>query len=281
MAQNTTGSRKFVAIVLAGDRGPDDPLLRAEKVPGKALIRIEKKVMLERVLEALLEADSIEEIVVSGPPAGVVEQNPILQRLFAEPLVSWQENAASPSLSAARALETLPITTPVLLTTADHALLTAEMVDFFCREAQRNKAADLAVGMEEYRLLQAAFPESRRTVTRFRDGGYCSCNLFAFLSPESRRAAIFWRQVEKERKKPLKLISLCGWPTVIRFLLGRLSLDDGLERLGRRLGLEARAVRLPFAEAAIDVDKPADLELVRRIVATRKLENSCDRKESS
>ncbi|HFD15721.1 MAG TPA: MobA-like NTP transferase domain containing protein, partial [Rhodospirillales bacterium] len=31
----------------------------------------------------------------------------------------------------------------------------------------------------------------------------------------------------------------------------------------------ARAVVLPFAEAAVDVDKPADLELVERLLAGR------------
>jgi hypothetical protein len=33
--------------------------------------------------------------------------------------------------------------------------------------------------------------------------------------------------------------------------------------------MRLKAVILPFAEAAIDVDKPADLELVERILAAR------------
>jgi hypothetical protein len=39
--------------------------------------------------------------------------------------------------------------------------------------------------------------------------------------------------------------------------------------LSRRLGAEVRPVILPFAEAAIDVDKPGDLALVRGILAGR------------
>ena len=35
------------------------------------------------------------------------------------------------------------------------------------------------------------------------------------------------------------------------------------------VGATVRAVELPFAEAAIDVDKPADLKLAARILARR------------
>jgi len=37
--------------------------------------------------------------------------------------------------------------------------------------------------------------------------------------------------------------------------------------VSRRLGIDAAAVVLPMAEAAIDVDKPADLDLVESILA--------------
>ena len=40
-----------------------------------------------------------------------------------------------------------------------------------------------------------------------------------------------------------------------------------MARVSRRRRLRARAVRMPFAEAAIDVDKPADLDLVEAILA--------------
>ena len=40
-----------------------------------------------------------------------------------------------------------------------------------------------------------------------------------------------------------------------------------MRRLSGKLGLAAACVTMPFAEAAIDVDKPADLALVERILA--------------
>ena len=46
---------------------------------------------------------------------------------------------------------------------------------------------------------------------KFKDGAYCGCNLFGFLNPRAHRAAQFWRQIEQERKKPLKMMRILGW----------------------------------------------------------------------
>ena len=64
-------------------------------------------------------------------------------------------------------------------------------------------------------------------------------------------------------KKPLVVIGLLGWWAVIRYRLGLLSLEEALAKLSKRLGLRMRAVILPYANAAIDVDSIADLMLVR------------------
>jgi hypothetical protein len=75
----------------------------------------------------------------------------------------------------------------------------------------------------------------------------------------------FWQRVEAERKHPLRVIRILGWTTVLRFLLGRLTLDDALGRLSVRLGCTAGAVVLPYAEAAVDVDTVADWQDAERI----------------
>jgi len=257
---------QFTAIVLAGDRGPDDPLIAASSAQCKAMIPVSGRPMLFRVLDALLAAPTIDTVILSGPPEPEIKKSPELRRYLTSPRISWQENDTTPSRSAYQTLQSLPKSRKVLLTTADHALLKPEIIDFFCRKA-RNLNADVVVGMENYHLLQQAFPESKRTVTRFKDGEFCSCNLFAFLTPQGRTAAEFWQKIEKERKKPLRLISLCGWLTVLNYFLGRLTLSQALRNLAKKMDLTADVVLLPFPEAAIDVDKIADLELVNRIIA--------------
>ena len=57
--------------------------------------------------------------------------------------------------------------------------------------------------------------------------------------------------------------------TLLRFLLGRLTLAAAVQRLSAIIGASIAAVEMPFAEAAIDVDKPSDLALAERILAGR------------
>jgi len=165
-------------------------------------------------------------------------------------------------------MQFLSDSTPVLVTTADHALLTAEMVDYFCSAARKN-GKDVVVGLALHELVTTKYPETKRTAIQLADGSYCSCNLFGFLTPEARSAAHFWRKVESQRKKTLRVIAGFGWLNLLRYLLKRPSLEEGLDRISQRLGLRAGAVVMPFPEAAVDVDTVNDWKLVESIVANR------------
>ena len=261
-------TKPYSAIILAADRDPEDPVAQSAAVSCKALTQVLGREMVLRVLDALAEADQIDKRLLSGPPVVAVEQNPELSVLVSSGRVKWFAPEDTPSTSALNVLQSLPEDIPVLVTTADHALLTAEMIDHFCSEA-RTSGCDVLAGVAEYELIAEAVPGTRRTVTQLKDGGYCGCNLFAFMTPQSRKAADFWRKVEKERKKPLRIIKVMGWLAVIRYLLGRLSLEQALAGLSQRMGLRVGVVRMPFAEAAIDVDKVEDLLLVESILTER------------
>jgi GTP:adenosylcobinamide-phosphate guanylyltransferase len=82
-------------------------------------------------------------------------------------------------------------------------------------------------------------------------------------------AVRFWRGMERNRKKPWRLMAAAGLPTLYRYLRGRLDLAAAFERLSVVSGARVRPVLLAQPEAAIDVDKPEDLALVERILAER------------
>lgn len=257
----------FAAIVLAGDRSAHDPLVEAASVPCKALVPVGNVPMVIRVLNALQVSRCVDRCLLVGPPWSIIEETPALRDLVDTNAVLWQPTQPTPSRSAGHALETLAPETPVVLTTADHALLNPEMVEYFCARVS-GLDCDLAVGLAPASLVKAAFPESKRTVIRLQDGGYCGCNLFAFLTPKARTAVTFWRGVEQDRKIPWKLIRRFGWGMVIRYALRRLSLEDGLRGASRVLGLEVGAVVMPFAEAAVDVDSVDDWRLVQAVAGS-------------
>ncbi|MEE9526876.1 MAG: NTP transferase domain-containing protein [Syntrophobacteria bacterium] len=258
----------FTAVVLAGDRKPGDPVAEAAGVSCKSLIPVGGRPMVLRVLDALEAAREIEGIVLCGPDKSAVDQDKELRVRIGSGKVRWVESQATPSSSAYLAMQPLPDSTPVLVTTADHALLTAEMVDYFC-SGVRGSGKDVVVGLALHELVTAKYPETKRTAIPLGDGSYCSCNLFGFLTPEARSAAHFWRKVESQRKKTLRLIAGFGWFNLLLYLLKRPSLEEGLERISKRIGLRAGAVLLPFPEAAVDVDTFSDWKLVESIVANR------------
>jgi len=225
--------------------------------------------MVLRVLGALAEAETVGDRILCGPSWHAVEEHKELHDLIASGQVKWVEAQATPSSSAYAVMQSLPFEQQVLLVTADHALLSAGLIDYFCSEARRRNC-DVAAGFAAYDLVISAYPDMKRTVMTFGDGGVCGCNLYAFLSGRGRSAAALWRQVETLRKKPLKLISALGWIPVLRYLLGRLTLREAISRLSRRLDLSIEAVMLPFPEAALDVDKVSDWELAQRIVGEKR-----------
>jgi hypothetical protein len=118
-------------------------------------------------------------------------------------------------------------------------------------------------------VIQARFPEARRTYLRFRDEAYSGANLFLFRTPQARDAALFWRRVESQRKQPWRIARAFGLTNLALFLTRRLDLTGAFERVSRVVGIRVRAIELLQAEAAVDVDKLADLILVREILKAR------------
>jgi CTP:molybdopterin cytidylyltransferase MocA len=55
----------------------------------------------------------------------------------------------------------------------------------------------------------------------------------------------------------------------MRYLLGQLSMDQALSQLSKKMQLRVGVVRMPFAEAAVDVDKIDDLLLVESILSEK------------
>ena len=258
--------QRFTAVVLAADRAPNDPVATAAQVPCKALARVADRPMVFRVLDALAASDQIDTCLLCGPPAAIVEREPLFQERLASPKLKWLPPGGTPSTSVSAALAAAPAGKPVLVTTADHALLQPAMVAYFCREA-RATGCDVVAALAPYDQIMAKYPGMRRTRTRFREGGFCGCNLFAFLTPAGHRAADYWRRVENERKRPVKMLTELGWGVVLRYLLGRLSLSDALQHVSRRMGLRVGVVIMPFPEAAVDVDSVADWHAAGRIAS--------------
>ena len=242
------------ALILAGSRPGTDPLAAQAGVDHKALIRVGGDTLLGRVAAAVRGA-GIDAVAVSTGP-GPVEAAALAQGLDVVPV------AAGPSGSVRLALARLG--TPLLVTTADHALLEHAWIEAFV--AAVPPGADVAILLARRGTIEAALPGSRRTYLRFADGAWSGCNLFLLTTPHAVAALDLWGIVEADRKRPWRIVRRFGWGMLVRYLLGRLTLAEAVARLGRIAGVTAAVVESPFGLAAVDVDTIDDLRAVRDLV---------------
>lgn len=252
----------FNALVLAGSRGGTDPLATYASVTDKALIRIDDETMLERVVIALRAAGAGRIAVSANAPAVRAEA----ERLGAEPL----DAGAGPSISARIGLQALGA--PLLVTTADHALLRPEWITDFLTDAPAD--ADVAALLARRDVIERDAPPTRRTYLRFADGAWSGCNLFLCRTARAEAAIDLWMSVERDRKRPWRIVRRLGPGMLLRYLTGRLTLDAALARLGALVGVRAAAVAARHGLAAVDVDKPADLDLVRGMLQSHPFQST-------
>lgn len=247
----------FAALILAGSRpGAPDPVAAYANAPHKALITLDGRSLLSRVAAAVRDAGAARIAVISSHPAVRAEA----ERQGVEVL----DEAAGPSLSVQAAAGHLG--TPLLVTTADHALLDGEWIARFIADTPAD--ADVAALVAARATVEAAAPGTQRTWLRLADGDWSGCNLFYLANPRALGAVDLWRQVEAERKRPWRQAMILGPAMLLAFVLRRLSLKAAAQRLGDLAGVNAVIVESPFGLASVDVDKPSDLDLVRKLVGS-------------
>lgn len=250
------------AVVLAGERPGGSPLSRELSVPASVLVPVAGQASVVRVVDTLRACRWVDGGILCGPERSVVDNSQVLGRMLSTGDYRWLPPQPGPAASALAALA--EVDRPVLLTTGDHALLSASILDEFCRQAIAG-TYDVVAGLVPYQRVCSAFPESRRTVLRFADGEFCGSNLFAILSHRGDRAVEFWRRLESDRKRPWKMAHKLGWGTLFRYLTRRLTLDDALGVLSHRAQCAIGYILLHDARAAVDVDSMADWRLANHV----------------
>lgn len=252
----------LTALLLAGRRGGCDDLARTAGYSHKALITVAGVPLIARVLDSLRAVARIGKVVISIDAAAV------LRNVDAAAGLDVHASRISPAASVADYLRTRPEVGPILVTTSDHPLLSAEILAYFC-SAAGDIEADVVVGVVAESVFRARYPESRRTFVAFEGERLCGANLFLLQTPAAARAVRFWERAGQFRKRPWRLTSLFGVWNLLCFACGRLDRRTAIDRVSRVIGAQVEVVELPFAEAAIDVDTPHDLETVERILAAR------------
>jgi len=211
----TQSYQPFTAVVLAADRTGEDPVARAQEYPAKRSPRSAGAHAVS-VLDALEASNLVNTCMVCGPPAAIVDRAPLVRQRLSASGMKWlaprplqHQHPGGAQLNHRRDPGASDDGRPRPSHTRDGRSFRREALATDC---------DVVAALASHALVMP-IPGNAPHPTRFSDGAFCGCNLFAFLTAESRTAQTSAAsrkrsQAAAQNDRPL------GWMVVLRYLLG-------------------------------------------------------------
>ena len=253
------------AIVTAGGiPQPQDPLYTYSHGDSKALIDVAGKPMIQWVLDALGDSKSVDNVIVIGLSAksGLTCKKPM------HFLSNQGRMLANIVAGINKALELNKKTQYVLVVSSDIPALKPEMVDWLVETCMQTKD-DLYYGICPRDVMEARFPDSKRTYTKLKDIQLCGADINLTHVRMATEHLDLWESLIGNRKSPLKQAGLIGLDTFFQVVTRSITLEDLVAKVCNRIGIKGRAISWPYAEPCMDIDKPHQLELLRTDLANQ------------
>lgn len=258
----------YTALVLAARRpGEINPLSSAEGVSHKCLIDMVGRPMIAWVVECLANSPDIGKILICIDEVEAVAAIPPLDRLAREGRLAYVPSGDNLFESVKLGLSG-DVTYPVLVTTADNALMTPEMIAHYCASVKADRC-DVGVAITRAETIWAKYPEGQRRPHRFADGRYSNCNIFTLRSTNALRAAKAFEGGGQFGKSKMRVLQAFGIFNLLLYLSKRLTLAQTFRRISKRFGVRVAPIELPFAEAPIDVDNERTARIAREVLQAR------------
>lgn len=247
------------AIVTAGGiPQPEDPLYSYSNGDSKALIDIAGKPMIQWVLDALSETQQVDNVIIIGlsPKSGVTCKKPLH-------FISNQGRMLSNIVAGVnKSLELNKKNKYVVIVSSDIPAVKPEMIDWLITTSLETKD-DLYYGVCPKEVMETRYPDSRRTYTKLKDLELCGADVHVSHVSMATEHLDMWESLIGNRKSPLRQARIIGLGTFFRVLTKSITLDELVTTVTSRIGIKGRAIRFPWAEPCMDVDKPHQLELMR------------------
>lgn len=252
-------------IVLAGraQRG-NDPLAQRFGTSHKCLIPLAGRPLIAHVLQTAAIHPAVESLAVSVEREAFDGLFDVLSQLPGRGIVKLVEarsNIVESVMAAAEGWDGA-----ILVTTADHALLTSTSIDAMTQALERH---ELAVALSPRAAVLAAQPDYAHPFHVFADGALASCNLYAAAGPEALAAVEVFRGGGRFAGNPWAVLRAFGLVNLVLLACRAIGLDDAMRRLSLRLGLRIAPVVLEDGTQAIDVDDEASHALAENLLRGR------------
>lgn len=225
----------------------------------KGLIEVGGRPMIDYLIDALRACPSVEKIVVTLPTRAP-------QGAWASKTDKVLVGDGSMIENIETGIKFLGTSAPILITSSDIPLLKPEAVEDFLGRCQKEEG-DFYYPIVSRGEMEKQFPGTKRTYATLREGTFTGGNL-VLVEPQVFLGNIeLTKKVYEARKSPVEMARILGIKFIFKLLLRRLTIKETEERVSGLIKARGRAVITSYAEIAVDVDKDADLELVRSILA--------------
>jgi CTP:molybdopterin cytidylyltransferase MocA len=252
-------------IAAGGVPRADDPLYSYTQGKPKALIELNGRKMLERVVDALHNSRYVEEVVVVGLADAEYENELTFQRPVRH-LPDHGSLVANVLAGIALVRQEYPETREVLLTSSDLPLLTGAIVDDFVETCRQHPAA-LHYTFVRQEDMERRFPNSQRTFVPLKDMRIAGGDLFLSQVDLAESHPELWHTLTNARKHAWRLAWTVGLLTLLRFFLRRMAVAEVEATASRMVRRQVKVIVYPQAELAMDVDKPHHVDIVRADLA--------------
>ncbi len=266
----TPAHSKVTALVLAASRaGPQDAVAKLQNVSHKCLVDIDGEIMLQRVVREIAESNHAGDIYVSIESEELMRGVPYLNDMMEAGRLKFVAAGENLFASIEHAAATIPNPYPLVVSTGDNALHTSEMFDHFCSETL-SSGSEVAVAMTTAATILEAYPDGKRAFHELKDGGWSSCNLYAVTSERAIKAAKVFETGGQFGKQPRRIFKAFGLRFMLMYKFSLATMDGMARYLANRWNVSVTVVRMPFADAPIDVDNPGDFTRTEGILKERR-----------
>lgn len=246
------------AIVTAGGiPQAGEPLYPLSRGRAKALLPIAGKPMIQWVLEALQEAEQISRVIVVG---ALLPEEMRTSKVQAT-IPNQGDMLANILAGMQKVLELEPKAHHVVLVSSDIPAITGKIVDWLVQTTMQTDE-DVCYTVIERRVMEAKYPQSRRSYTRLKDIEVCGGDMNVVRATLAAENQEMWKKIIAARKNVFKQAALIGFDTLILLLLRQITLDKAVRTVAARMKISGRAILCPYAELGMDIDKPHQFEIV-------------------
>lgn len=255
------------ALIMAGKRsGALDPLAERAGVAQKCVVPVLGVPMIERVVKEVAACDRIEAIRIVAHEPDEIAALPTVARLVQEGRLVFCDAAFNLVDSVFSGAEGAQF--PIMITTADNCLVTAEGYAEFIDKALAEEAG-AAAALARKDDVMAADPIGQAKFYQFSDGGYSNCNTYWIGSRDALGAAEIMRSGGQFVKYPSRIAKAFGLMNLIRFFLGWGTKEKLFAQVSRRFGFKLVPIVMSHGEYAVDVDNQRTFDVTERLLAKR------------